>query len=57
MSGTSYQGSIRSILQHDINKSSASRREKKTVTTTAIMKQRNILLTFQSVQDSGVALS
>lgn len=57
MSGTSYQGSIRSILQHDINKSLASRREKKTVTTTAIMKQRNILLTFQSVQDSGVALS
>lgn len=36
------------------NKGAKSRREKKTVATTAIMKQHNILLTFQNFQDSEV---
>lgn len=54
MSGTNYQGRIKSILQLDINKSSESRREKKTVTTIVIMKQHSSLLNFQNSQDSGV---
>lgn len=54
MSGTNYQGRIKSILQLDINKSSESRREKKTVTTIVIMKQCNCSLNFQNSQDSGV---
>lgn len=54
MSGTNYQGRIKSILKLDINKSSESRRQKKTVTTIVIMKQRNRSLNFQNSQDSGV---